>query len=43
MLTGYIEGSRDQGKQRETLLTYLSKHTGIKPSDMIRKAIDRDM
>ena len=26
VLTGYIEGTRDRGKQRDTFLTYLSKH-----------------
>ena len=40
MLTGYVEGICDRGKQRETLLTYVSKHKGIKPSEMIRQAID---
>ena len=25
VLTGYVEGTRDRGKQRETFLTYLSK------------------
>ena len=39
VLTGYVEGTRDQGKQRETFLTYLRKHNGIKPSEMIRQAI----
>ena len=43
MLTRYVEGTRDRGKQRETFLMYLSKHKGIKPSEMIRQAIDRDM
>ena len=42
-LTGYVEGTRDRGKQRETFLTYLSKQKGIQPSEMIRQAIDRDM
>ena len=41
--TGYVEGTRDREKQREIFLTYLSKHKGIKPSEMIRKAIGRDM
>ena len=27
VLTGYVEGTRDRGKQRKTCLTYLSKHT----------------
>ena len=39
VLTGYVEGTRDRGNQRETFLTYLSKHKGIKPSEMIRQAI----
>ena len=43
VLTGYVEGTRDRGKQRETFLTYPSKHKGIKPSEMLRQAIDRDM
>ena len=43
MLTGYVEGARDRGKQRETFLTYLSKDKGIKPSEMIRQAIDKDV
>ena len=43
VLTGYVEGTRDRGKQREPFLTYLSKHKGIQPSEMIRHAIDRDM
>ena len=40
VLTGYVEGTLDRGKQRETFLMYLSKHKGIKPSEMIRQAID---
>ena len=43
VLTGYVEGTRNRGKQREKLLTYLSKHKGIKPCEMIRQAIDRYM
>ena len=43
VLTGYVKGTRDRGKQRGTFLTYLSKHKGIQPSEMIRQAIDRDM
>ena len=43
VLTGYVEGTRDRGKPSATLLTYLSKHRGIKPSEMIRQAIDRDL
>ena len=43
VLTGYVDGTRDRGKQRETFLTYLSKHKGIEPSEMIRQAIYRDM
>ena len=40
VLTGYVEGTRDPGKQRKTYLTYLSKHKGIKPNEMIRQSID---
>ena len=43
VLTGYVEGTRDRGKQRETFLMYLSKHKGIQPSEMIRQTIDRDI
>ena len=43
VLTGYVEGTHDRGKQRESFLTYHSKHKGIKHSEMIRQAIDRDM
>ena len=43
VLIGYVEGTRDRGKQRETFLTYLSKHKGIEPSETIHKGIDRDM
>ena len=43
VLTGYLEGTHDRGKQRETFLTYLSKHKGIQRSKMIRQAIDRDI
>ena len=43
VLTGYVECTRDRGKQRETFLTYLGKHKGIKKLEMIRQAIDRDM
>ena len=42
MLTGHVEGTRARGKQREPFLTYHSKHKGIKPSEMIRQAIDRE-
>ena len=38
-----VEGTRDRRKQRETFLTYLSKHKDIKPSEMIRNAIDREI
>ena len=43
MLTGCVDGIRERGKQRETFLTYLSKRNVLKPSEMIRQAIDRDM
>ena len=39
MLAGYVVRTRDRGKQIETILTYLSKHKGIQPSEMIRQAI----
>ena len=40
--SGYVKGTRDRRKQRETFLTYLNKHKGIKPSEIIRQVIDRD-
>ena len=43
VLIGYVEGTRDRGNQRVTLLTYLNKRTCLKPSEIIRQAIDRDM
>ena len=43
MLTGYVEETRDRGKQRETFMTFLSKHKGIKHGEMILQVIDRDM
>ena len=43
VLTVYVKVTRDRGKQRETFLTYLSKHNGIKPSEITRQSIDRDM
>ena len=41
VLTGYAEGTRDQGKQREKFLAYLSKC--LKHSETIREAIERDL
>ena len=38
VLTGYVEGTRDQGKQRKTFMTYLSKHKCIKHYEMICQA-----
>ena len=43
VLTGYVEGTRDRGKQSETFLASLRKHKGIQPSEMIRQSIDRDV
>ena len=43
VLTGYVEGTRDRGKQRETFWTYLSKQNGIKPTEIIGQTIDREM
>jgi len=42
VLTGYVEGKRDRGRQRETFLTYLSKRTGLSPIELIHQADDRD-
>ena len=43
VVTGYVKGTRDLGKQRETLLMYLSKRKGLTPYGMIRQTIDNDM
>ena len=37
VLTGYVAGTRDRGKQTDAFLRYLSKHKDIKPSEMIRQ------
>ena len=39
MLTGYVEGTRDRGKQREAFLVYFSKHKGLKHNEMKRQTI----
>ena len=41
VLTEYVEGTRDQRKQKDTFLTYLSKHKVQQPSEIIRQVIDR--
>ena len=38
-----VEETRDRRKQIKTFLTSLSKHKGIKASEMIRQSIDRDI
>ena len=43
VLTGFVLGTCDRGKQGETFLTYLSKHNGSKPSEILCQVIDRDI
>jgi hypothetical protein len=38
VLTGFIDGKRDRGKQRETFMTYLEKITKHTPIELIRLA-----
>ena len=43
VVTGYVEGKRDKGRQRETFLTYLHKMKGKKPTELIHLAYERDV
>ena len=43
VVTGFVEGNRDRGRQRETFLTYLSKIVGQSPLDLINLAKKRDV
>ena len=42
-VTGFVDGNRDRGRQRETFLTYLSKIVGQSPLDLINLAKKRDV
>ena len=43
VVTGFVDGNRDRGQQRETFLTYLSKIIGKSPLDLINLAKKRDV
>ena len=43
VVTGFVDGKRDRGRQRETFLTYLSRIVGKSPLDMINLAKKRDV
>ena len=43
VVTGYVDGNRDRGRQRETFLTYLSKSVGQSPLELINLAKKRDV
>ena len=40
VVTGFVDGKRARGRQRETFLTYLGKFTN-KPLELLRLAKDR--
>ena len=41
VVTGFIDGKRARGMQRETFLTYLGKFTNKPPMELLRLAKDR--
>ena len=43
VVTEFVDGNRDRGRQRETFLTYLSKIVGQSPLDLINLAKKRDV
>ena len=43
VLTGYVEGKRARGRQRETFLTYLSKMTEKSPIELLRLSRERNV
>ena len=43
VVTGFVEGKRARGRQRETFLTYLSKMTNKSPHVLLRMATRRDV
>ena len=40
VVTGFVDGKRARGKQRETFLTYLGKFTNKPPMELLRLAND---
>ena len=43
VVTGFVDGNRDRGRQRETFLTYLNKIVGKSPLDLINLAKKKDV
>ena len=43
VVTGFVDGKRDRGRQRETFLNYLSKIVGKSPLELINLAKKRDV
>ena len=43
VVTGFVDGKRNRGRQRETFLTYLSKIVGKSPLELINLAKNRDV
>ena len=43
VVTGFVDGNRDMGRQRETFLAYLSKIVGKSPLELINLAKKRDV
>ena len=41
VVTGFVDGKRARGRQRETFLTYLGKFTNKPPMKLLRLAKDR--
>ena len=41
VVTGFVDGKRARGRQRETFLTYHGKFTNKSPIELLRLANDR--
>ena len=41
VVTGFVDGKRTRGRQRETFLTYHAKFTNKPPMELLRLAKDR--
>ena len=41
VVTGFVDGKRARGRQRETFLTYLGKFTNKPPMELLRLAKNR--
>ena len=42
VVTGFVERMREQGRQRETYLTYLQKRKDLTPMELIHLVNERD-